>query len=126
MELKDYQLAVIQDLATYLDTLLVQCNGELNTAFSQYWFNKGVANQKYKNNISNVPHVCVKVPTAGGKTFIFKGSTMIIDICKHLLLYPSSIFFICSAKGRIPNGGTELPICLRTSTILPSNLNVSG
>lgn len=33
MELKDYQLAVIQDLATYLDTLLVQCNGELNTAF---------------------------------------------------------------------------------------------
>ncbi len=70
MELKDYQLAVIQDLATYLDTLLVQCNGELNTAFSQYWFNKGVANQKYKNNISNVPHVCVKVPTAGGKTFI--------------------------------------------------------
>ncbi len=70
MELKDYQLTVIQDLATYLDTLLVQCNGELNTAFSQYWFNKGVANQKYKNNITNVPHVCVKVPTAGGKTFI--------------------------------------------------------
>lgn len=31
---------------------------------------KGVANQNYIEKIPNTPHVCVKVPTAGGKTFI--------------------------------------------------------
>jgi type III restriction enzyme len=30
----------------------------------------GTAIEPYKNNIPRVPHVCIKVPTAGGKTFI--------------------------------------------------------
>ncbi|MEO7530063.1 MAG: DEAD/DEAH box helicase family protein, partial [Sediminibacterium sp.] len=30
----------------------------------------GMAIEPYKNNIPKVPHVCIKVPTAGGKTFI--------------------------------------------------------
>lgn len=69
MELKDYQTDVLKDLGAYLRTLL-DCKGHLSKAFTTYWKNRGVLNQKYKNNIGEVPHVCVKVPTAGGKTFI--------------------------------------------------------
>lgn len=69
MELKDYQADVLTDLSTYLQTLL-DCKGHLGKAFSTYWKNRGVLNQVYKNNVLEVPHVCVKVPTAGGKTFI--------------------------------------------------------
>ena len=69
MELKDYQADVLSDLSKYLETLL-ECKGHLPNAFNKYWKDRGVLNQAYKNNIKEVPHVCVKVPTAGGKTFI--------------------------------------------------------
>jgi type III restriction enzyme len=69
MELKDYQADVLTDLSAYLQTLL-DCKGHLGKAFATYWQNRGVLKQTYKNNIQEVPHVCVKVPTAGGKTFI--------------------------------------------------------
>lgn len=69
MELKDYQADVLADLGKYLDTLL-ECNGHLAQSFKKFWQDKGVLEQVYKNNIKEVPHVCVKVPTAGGKTFI--------------------------------------------------------
>jgi type III restriction enzyme len=69
MELKDYQADVLTDLSKYLETLL-ECKGHLPNAFAKYWKDDGVFNQAYKNNIKEVPHVCVKVPTAGGKTFI--------------------------------------------------------
>lgn len=69
MELKDYQSDVLTDLDTYLQILL-KFNGHLGKAFSTYWENRGVLNQVYKNNVQEAPHVCVKVPTAGGKTFI--------------------------------------------------------
>jgi type III restriction enzyme len=69
MELKDYQADVLTDLSVYLDTLL-ECKGHLPNAFAKFWQERGVLNQVYKNNIKEVPHVCVKVPTAGGKTFI--------------------------------------------------------
>ena len=69
MELKDYQADVLTDLSTYLQTLL-DCKGHLGKAFTSYWQNRGVLKQSYKNNVQEVPHVCVKVPTAGGKTYI--------------------------------------------------------
>lgn len=69
MELKDYQADVLTDLSTYLETLL-DCKGHLGKAFTTYWQNRGVLQQNYKNNVKKVPHVCVKVPTAGGKTYI--------------------------------------------------------
>jgi type III restriction enzyme len=69
MELKDYQADVITDLSAYLQTLL-DCKGHLGKSFNTFWESKGVLNQAYKNNVQEVPHVCVKVPTAGGKTFI--------------------------------------------------------
>ncbi|WP_459190582.1 DEAD/DEAH box helicase [Ralstonia pseudosolanacearum] len=69
MELKDYQADVLTDLTKYLETLL-ECKGHLAKAFTKFWQDRGVLNQIYKNNVKEVPHVCVKVPTAGGKTFI--------------------------------------------------------
>ncbi|MCO5232524.1 MAG: DEAD/DEAH box helicase family protein [Chitinophagales bacterium] len=76
MELKSYQRKVIENLEEYLE--YVQEHKNLSKAFNQYWEDKiGPYNplddtgmEPYKNNIPNAAHVCVKVPTAGGKTFI--------------------------------------------------------
>lgn len=74
MELKDYQARVLADLAGYLDVLDGTPN--LAQAFSDYWAGKGVrvggdsGMAPYKNTVPGVPHICAKVPTAGGKTFI--------------------------------------------------------
>lgn len=77
MELKEYQKEVIADLRSYLDHIE---NGEpLNKAFASYWGEKGIdiSNMAadaylhpYDNTVKGVPNVTVKVPTAGGKTFI--------------------------------------------------------
>jgi type III restriction enzyme len=76
MELKSYQQKVIENLEEYLE--YVQEHKNVATAFNQYWENKigpynpidNTGMQPYKNNIPNSAHVCIKVPTAGGKTFI--------------------------------------------------------
>jgi type III restriction enzyme len=69
MEPKIYQQKVLDDLAIYLSGL--EATGDLRTAFKSYWDNKGATGMEvYKNNVPGVPHVCAKVPTAGGKTFI--------------------------------------------------------
>jgi type III restriction enzyme len=69
MELKDYQQRVIDNLAEYLAEL--EANPDMAKAFKAYWNEKGVIGMDaYKNNVLGVPHVCAKVPTAGGKTFI--------------------------------------------------------
>ena len=77
MELKNYQRRVLGDLASYLDVLDGAPN--LALAFKDYWASKGVrvgndggqiGMEPYKNTVPGVPHICAKVPTAGGKTFI--------------------------------------------------------
>ena len=69
MELKDYQQRVIDNLDDYLAQLVV--NASPGSAFKAYWDAKGVTGMEvYKNNVPGIPHVCAKVPTAGGKTFI--------------------------------------------------------
>lgn len=69
MELKSYQQTVINDIEMFLEYSLKF--PDLRIAFREYWRDKGVANQPdYQNIVPKVPHVCVKVPTAGGKTFI--------------------------------------------------------
>ncbi len=76
MELKSYQYKVIKDLELFLE--YVQKYQRTDKAFNQFWEDKlGPYNpitnegmETYKNNIPNAVHVCIKVPTAGGKTFI--------------------------------------------------------
>ena len=77
MELKSYQQQVLNDLTLYLE--LVQETKDAKEAFYNFWNNHpktplkpfiGTTIEPYKNNVPRVPNVCVKVPTAGGKTFI--------------------------------------------------------
>ncbi|MBL7930914.1 MAG: DEAD/DEAH box helicase family protein, partial [Bacteroidia bacterium] len=77
MELKSYQQQVINDLSLYLQAIQKERNPAI--AFHNFWADHprtplqpfpGSAIEPYKDNIPQVPHVCIKVPTAGGKTFI--------------------------------------------------------
>lgn len=69
MELKPYQQQVIDDLTQYLD--LLEGTPHLGEAFRAFWSQKGVVRMEpYKNNLPGVPHLCAKVPTAGGKTYL--------------------------------------------------------
>lgn len=74
MELKRYQRQVLRDIEAFID----QCNERRNipTAFRNFWLSKGCELsvdgelKPYQQSIPGVPRVTVKVPTAGGKTFI--------------------------------------------------------
>ena len=75
MELKQYQQAVLDDLALYIDILKEQ--GSNHKAFSTYWRQKGITLQQgeetfhpYCDTMNGAPNMTIKVPTAGGKTFI--------------------------------------------------------
>lgn len=79
MELKSYQQQVITDLDLFLEYL--QKYDTPTLAFKHYWEDKVGAYElkldgtysgmtPYKDNIKNTPHIAIKVPTAGGKTFI--------------------------------------------------------
>lgn len=77
MELKPYQQQVINDLSLFLEQ--VQETKDTKDAFQNFWAKhprtplqpfSGTAIEPYKNNVPKVPNICVKVPTAGGKTFI--------------------------------------------------------
>lgn len=76
MELKGYQQRVLSDLKDYLH--YVQQHQRIDVAFNQYWEDRigpynpleGKGMKPYQNNLPGTPHVCLKVPTAGGKTFM--------------------------------------------------------
>ncbi len=76
MELKDYQQAHLHALDRFL-TCVEQYN-DIAKGFSAFWQNNnppiqpavGTVIAPYKNNVQGAPHVCMKVPTGGGKTFI--------------------------------------------------------
>ena len=76
MQLKEYQRQTLCDLEQYIDVL--NQSKSLSEAYSQYWLSKGISVNGFDNNylhpyintVSQVPRVTLKVPTAGGKTFI--------------------------------------------------------
>ncbi|WP_307737444.1 DEAD/DEAH box helicase family protein [uncultured Varibaculum sp.] len=73
MELKKYQKRVIADLEDFLSQLDQQST--ISEAFAAYWQSKQIAVGAggilgYQNVVDGVPHVCYKVPTGGGKTFL--------------------------------------------------------
>ena len=76
MELKPYQQRVIDDLNTYMLRLrhmhdvAKTFNGLWNERIGTYNVLSGTGMRPYQDNVPGVPHLCVKVPTAGGKTFI--------------------------------------------------------
>lgn len=77
MELKPYQQQILADLQRFMH--YVQESKNAADAFQAFWCNHprtpltpfpGEAVEPYKNNVGKAPHVCIKVPTGGGKTFI--------------------------------------------------------
>lgn len=73
MELKNYQKNVMKSLSSYMECL--NNTQDLIEAWKEYWFRQDIAIglggvPAYKNAIKGVPHVCMKVPTGGGKTFM--------------------------------------------------------
>lgn len=73
MELKKYQKRVIADLEDFLVQLRQQTT--ISDAFAAYWCSRQIAVgaggvSGYQNVVDGVPHVCYKVPTGGGKTFL--------------------------------------------------------
>lgn len=63
----------MRDLSAYIGC--VNRGTNLFSAWREYWFAKDVAVgmggvPSYNNSIERVPHVCMKVPTGGGKTFM--------------------------------------------------------
>ena len=72
MELKNYQKRVMKNLSSYLDFLNQY---DMKKAWSEYWAAQDVAVgsggvPQYRDEIKGVPHICFKVPTGGGKTFM--------------------------------------------------------
>ncbi|MBF0377962.1 MAG: DEAD/DEAH box helicase family protein [Desulfamplus sp.] len=76
MELKSYQRTVIENLESYLE--YYQQYHDVSIAFNKYWEDKigpydpvsSSGMRPYKATIPHAAQVCLKVPTAGGKTFI--------------------------------------------------------
>ena len=73
MELNNYQKQVMRDLSAYLNC--VNNGTNLYSAWREYWFSKDIGVglggvPTYNNSIAGVPHICMKVPTGGGKTFM--------------------------------------------------------
>ena len=91
MELKPYQQQVINDISLFLEK--VQESKTTSHAFNDFWVTHprtsihpfpGIAIEPYKNNVPGVPHICIKVPTAGGKTFIACNALKAIFDCSAI------------------------------------------
>ena len=72
MELKNYQKRVMRNLSSYLGFLNEY---DMVEAWKQFWAEQDVAVgfggvPQYRDEIKGVPHICFKVPTGGGKTFM--------------------------------------------------------
>lgn len=76
MELKKYQRLIIDDLQNFIGLLNQENN--IGLAYEKHWASKGLpvtsydfnGMPPYKYTIPQCPHVCIKVPTGGGKTFL--------------------------------------------------------
>lgn len=73
MELKNYQKKVMRNLSAYMEA--VNNSVGLTSAWKNYWQAQDISVgfggvPVYNNAIDGVPHICMKVPTGGGKTFM--------------------------------------------------------
>ena len=88
MELKSYQKNVLNDLKHFLDLLTEKQS--IKNAYKTLWEEKGVpvgveGMPFYHAVLPGVPHVCMKVPTGGGKTFIASNAIKpIFDSMPHI------------------------------------------
>lgn len=84
MELKNYQQNVLSDLESYIKA--IDQTNNLTEGWEKYWEEKDIhiglgGVPAYQNRIHGTPHVCMKVPTGGGKTFM--ACCAVKTICSH-------------------------------------------
>lgn len=73
MELIKYQKRCIDDLKDFIN--MTNSVDSVADAYEMYWKKRNIrvginGVPKYNDEVKNVPHVCLKIPTGGGKTFI--------------------------------------------------------
>lgn len=73
MELKNYQKNVMGDLSSFMNAL--DQENDIFKGWKRYWNEKDISVgfggvPLYRGKIKGVPHICMKVPTGGGKTFM--------------------------------------------------------
>lgn len=73
MEMKTYQKMVINDLSRFLS--LLSEKQSIRGAYNTLWEEKGISiglsgMPPYNMVLQGIPHVCLKVPTGGGKTYL--------------------------------------------------------
>ena len=96
MELKGYQKNVLDDLKHFLDLLTEKQS--IKQAYNALWEEKGISvgmegMRPYHTVLAGVPHVCMKVPTGGGKTLIAASSIKIIfDSMPHI--HPMAVVWL--------------------------------
>ena len=96
MELKNYQKSVMKDLNRFLALLTEKQN--IRSAYTSLWEEKGVSigpvgMPAYNTFLQGVPHVCLKVPTGGGKTFLAANAIRpIFDSMPHI--HPKAVVWL--------------------------------
>ncbi len=96
MELKNYQKSVINDLNRFLE--LLNEKQKIKDAYNALWEEKGIsiasgAMPPYNNTLQGVPHVCLKVPTGGGKTYLAASAIKpIFDSMPHI--HPKAVVWL--------------------------------
>jgi type III restriction enzyme len=83
VELNHYQNKTLRDLADYLKA--VEATGNYAAAYRQHWLDRDVkigsfadCMPSYRDALKGTPHVCFKVPTGGGKTFLACAAVKVI------------------------------------------------
>ncbi len=101
MELKPYQQKVIDDLDAYLQKIEEEKGGYAK-AFTVFWEARlgpydavaGKGMEPYKDKVPGVPNVCIKVPTAGGKTYIASNAVKTIYDHYHFATHKAVVWLV--------------------------------
>ncbi len=110
MELKNYQKSVMKDLNRFLSLLSEKQN--IKDAYNTLWYEKGVSIGPsgmpfYNSVLQGVPHVCLKVPTGGGKTFLAANAIKpIFDSMPHL--HPKAVVWLVPSDAILQQTITSL------------------
>lgn len=131
MELKTYQKIVLNDLHRFL-TLLTE-KQSIRQAYNSLWKEKGVQIDEmgmppYHMILYGVPHVCFKVPTGGGKTFLAASSIKpIFDAMPHI--HPMAVVWLVPSDAILNQTvaalqNVEHPYRRRINADFPGNVEV--
>ena len=131
MELKTYQKIVLNDLCRFLALLTEKQS--IRQAYNLLWEEKGVqigetGMPHYNMVLHGVPHVCFKVPTGGGKTFLAASSIKpIFDSMPHI--HPVAVVWLVPSDAILNQTvaalqNVEHPYRRRINADFPGNVEV--